>query len=59
MEAVEVAIMRVAEAATLVEVEVGEAEVAAEVAHQEVVLEAFRGDSPSEEVVIHPETKGC
>ena len=59
VEAVEVAILWEAEAATLVGAEVGEAEVVAEVAHQEAVLEVFRGDSPLEGVVIHPETKGC
>ena len=59
MEAVEVATLRAVEAATLVEAEAGEAEVVAEAAHQEVVLEAFRGDSPLGEVAIHRETKGC
>ena len=59
VEAVEVVILWEAEAATLVGAEVGEAEVEEEVAHQEVVLAVFRGDSPLEEVVIHPETKGC
>ena len=62
MEAVEVATLRVAEVATLVGVEVGEAEVVEAVhlgGHQEAVLGAFQGDSPLGEVVIHPETKGC
>jgi hypothetical protein len=60
---VEVATLRVVEAATLVGAEVGEAEAVGEAAslggHQEVVLEAFQGDSPLGEAVIHPETKGC
>ena len=63
VEAVEVATLWVAEAATLVGVEVGEVEVVAEAAHlgghQEAVLEVFQGDSPLGEVVIHPEMKGC
>ena len=59
VEAVEVAILREAEAAILVGAEVGEAEAVVGVAHQEEVLEVFRGDSPLEEVVIHLEMKGC
>ena len=63
MEVVEVATLWAVEAATLVGAEVGEAEAVGEAAnlggHQEAVLEAFRGDSPLEEVGIHPETKGC
>jgi hypothetical protein len=59
VEAVEVAILQEAEVATLVGAEVGEAEAVAGVAHQEVVLGVFQGDSPLEEVVIHPEMKGC
>ena len=53
----------VVEVATLVGVEVGEAEVVVEAAHlgghQEAFLEASQGGSPLEEVVIHPEMKGC
>ena len=59
VEAVEVAILREAEAATLVGAEVGEEEAVEGVVHQEVVLRMFQGDSPLEEVVIHPEMKGC
>jgi hypothetical protein len=63
VEAVEVATLWVVEAAILVGVEVGEAEVVVEVAnlggHQETALEASQGGTPLEEVVIHLETKGC
>jgi hypothetical protein len=62
VEAVEVATLQVVEAAILVGVEVGEAEVVAEAAHleghQEAVLEVPQGGNPSGEVVIHLETKG-
>ena len=59
----EVVTLWAVEAATLAGAEVGEAEAVGEAAnlggHQEAVLEAFRGDSPLGEAVIHPEMKGC
>jgi hypothetical protein len=63
VEAVEVATLWVVEVAILVGAEEGEVEVVVEAAHlgghQEAFLEAFQGGSPLEEVVIHPEIKGC
>ena len=60
VEVVEVATLWVVEVVTLVEAEVGVVVVVACLGgHQEAFLEASQGDSPLEEVVIHPETKGC